>query len=194
MVVQPDAEQPTEAITLSNRLIEAMRAPFNVAGHQIVIGTSIGIALADGSATPNTLLRNADLALYRAKADGRGAWRFFKPAMDAEMQTRRTLELDLRRALAEAEFEVYYQPLIDATIEKLVGFEALLRWNHPTRGMVLPGEFIPFAEEIGLIRGIGAWVIEQACADAAGWPAHVKVAVNLSPIQFVRGNLVREVE
>ena len=193
-IVQADAQQPTEATALSARLIEALRVPFQTGGHQVVIGTSIGIALADTAATADGLLRHADLALYRAKAAGRGTWRFFEPEMDVEMQARRRLETDLRRAFAEGQFEIFYQPLVDTSTEELTGFEALLRWNHPERGVVSPADFILLAEEIGLIRGIGAWVLERACADAAGWPPHVKVAFNLSPVQFVKGNLVQEVE
>lgn len=193
-IVQVDAQQPRDATTLSERLVEVLQRPFDVEGHHVAIGTSIGIALGDATATPDGLLRNADIALYRAKTSGRGTWRFFEPEMDVEMQARRTLEADLRQAFAEAQFELFYQPLIDARTEGLTGFEALLRWNHPTRGMVSPAEFIPLAEEIGLIRSLGAWVLTKACADAMGWPAHVKVAVNLSPVQFLRGNLVREVE
>ena len=194
-IVQADARQPTDATTLSERLIEALRVPIDVGGHRVEIGTSIGIALADETtATADEMLRSADLALYRAKAAGRGTWRFFEPGMDAEMQARRALETDLRRALADGQFEVFYQPLIEAQTEALSGFEALIRWQHPKRGLVSPAEFIPMAEETGLIRAVGAWVLERACADAAGWPAHVKIAVNLSPVQFVKGNLVREVE
>ena len=194
-VVQADAEQPTDAATLAERLVEALRAPFDLRGQRVEIGTSIGVVLADGTgATADELLRGADIALYRAKAEGRGTWRFFEPGMDAEMQARRRLEADLRRALAEGQFELFYQPLIEADTQALTGFEALLRWRHPERGMVSPAEFIPLAEEVGLIRPMGAWVLDKACADAATWPAHVKVAVNLSPVQFVKGDLVRQVE
>ena len=193
-IVQADAYQPVEATTLSERLVQALQEPFDLQGQQVVIGTSIGIALAGEGTTADDLLRSADIALYRAKAGGRGTWRFFETEMDAEMQTRRTLEADLRRAVAEEQFEVFYQPLIEASTRTLTGFEALLRWNHPERGMVSPAEFIPLAEEIGLIRVLGAWVLTRACRDAVTWPKHVKVAVNLSPIQFLKGNLVLEVE
>ena len=193
-IVQADVQQPLEATALSTRLIEALRAPFEIGGHHVAIGTSIGIALAEKAATPDGLLHNADIALYRAKADGRGTMRFFEPEMDIEMQARRTLEADLRRALAAGDFEVFYQPLIEAETEVLTGFEALVRWNHPARGLVPPAGFIPLAEETGLIRSLGAWVLGQACTDAEGWPKHIKVAVNLSPVQFLKGNLVREVE
>ena len=161
-IVQFDAQQPRDATTLSERLVEVLRQPFDVGGHSVAVGTSIDIALADARATPDGLLRNADIALYRAKAGGRGTWRFFEPKMDIEMQARRTLKADLRRALVEGQFEVFYQPLIEASTELLIGFEALLRWNHPEHGLVSPAEFIPLAEEMGLIRGMGAWVVTGA--------------------------------
>ena len=130
------------------------------------------------------------MALYRAKSDGRGAFRFFEPEMDARMQTRRVLELDLRQALAAGEFELHYQPLVTVATARITGFEALIRWNHPTRGLVPPMEFIPLAEEIGLIVPIGEWVVRQACAEAAGWPDDIRIAINLSPVQFKSSNLI----
>jgi diguanylate cyclase (GGDEF)-like protein len=194
-VVQQDSRQPDAAALLSERILRALGAPFVIQSHQIIIGTSIGVALADPrGSTADGLLRKADIALYSAKAAGRGAWRPFHPDMDLEMQQRRRLEADLRCALADGQFELYYQPLVDAATQRLTGFEALLRWNHPTRGKISPSEFIALAEEIGLIRPIGAWVLQRACADAALWPAPLKIAVNLSPVQFRRGNLVAEVE
>lgn len=194
-IIQVDAEQPTEAGSLADRLVDVLRTPFDIQGQMVEIGTSIGIVVADAKAsTPDELLRNADIALYRAKAEGRGTWRFFEAGMDVEIQQQRALEADLRRALAEEQFEVHYQPLIEAHNQALAGFEALVRWRHPARGMVSPAEFIPLAEEMGLIRAIGAWVLIRACTDAAGWPEHVKVAVNLSPVQFAGGHLVQEVE
>ena len=154
-------------------------------GHQLIVGTSIGIAMApaDGN-EPDQLLRNADMALYRAKSDGRGTYHFFQPEMDAQMQDRRKLELDLRKALQGDEFELNYQPLIDLARGDVCGFEALLRWKHPERGLVSPEEFIPVAEEIGLIVPLGDWVLKQACRDAASWPVKTAIAVNLSPVQF----------
>ncbi|MFC7739382.1 putative bifunctional diguanylate cyclase/phosphodiesterase [Roseomonas sp. GCM10028921] len=194
-IVQVDAEQPHSATVLAERLVDVLRAPFDLQGQWAEIGTSIGVVLADEArTTADELLRNADIALYRAKAAGRGTWRLFEPGMDTEIQQRRQSELDLRRAVAEEQFDVHYQPLIDARTGMLTGFEALLRWRHPERGMVSPAEFIPLAEEIGLIRAMGAWVLRRACADAAGWPEHVKIAVNLSPVQFINGHLVQEVE
>ncbi len=131
------------------------------------------------------LLRNADLALYRGQTDGRGAYRFFEPEMDRRMQARRKLESDLRIALNNCEFELYYQPLVNLERDEICGFEALLRWNYPERGKVMPAEFIPLTEETGLIVPIGKWVLQQACAEAAGWPDHLKVAVNVSAVQFM---------
>jgi predicted signal transduction protein with EAL and GGDEF domain len=187
-------DQPVGATTLAARLIREISEPYVVQGHQIVIGASVGIAVAPNDGTdPDRLLKNADLALYRAKEDGRGTYRFFEAGMDAKMQARRELELDLRRALALGEFEVFYQPLINLETNRVSGCEALLRWRSPGRGLVAPGEFIPLAEEIGLIHAIGAWVLKQACTEAAGWPEDMKIAVNLSPVQFKRGTVVLDV-
>jgi EAL domain-containing protein (putative c-di-GMP-specific phosphodiesterase class I) len=139
-------------------------------------------------------LKKADLALYRAKEDGRGTYRFFETGMDARAQARRLLELDLRAALKRGEFEVYYQPIRDVAKDVVVSFEALARWNHSLRGMISPANFIPLAEETGLIVPIGEWVLRQACTDAAGWSQDVGVAVNLSPVQFKNPNLVSTVK
>ncbi len=193
-IVQTAISKPTEATAFAGRLIELLSKPFEVDGHQLVIGTSIGIAFApqDGL-DPDQLLRCTDLALYRAKTDGRGIYRLFHAEMDAQMQARRLLELDLRRAAQYGELEVFYQPLIDVRDRIVAGFEALLRWRHPERGLVPPGEFIPLAEEIGLIVPIGEWVLRQACTDAASWPGTLKVAVNLSPVQFRSRNLLNAI-
>ncbi len=193
-IILAPIEKPTEAIRLANRVLELFDAPFDVAGHQIVTGTSIGIAFAPEDGTDSDqLLKNADLALYRAKVDGRAVYRLFQPEMDAQMQARRLLELDLRKALEAGQFELFYQPLVDMRAGAVTGFEALLRWRHPERGLVPPGEFIPLAEEIGLIVPIGEWVLAEACATAAGWPGEMRVAVNLSPAQFKSRNLVTAV-
>lgn len=193
-ILQVDADQPKHANALAERLIAVMREPFELEGQMVEIGTSIGAVIAEPSApSPDELLRSADVALYRAKADGRGVCRFFAPEMDAAIAQRRNLESDLRQALAEEQFEVYYQPLIETRSLSLIGFEALLRWHHPDRGIVPPGEFIPLAEETGLIKPIGAWVLTHACAAAAHWPRHIKIAVNLSPVQFGSGHLAEEV-
>ena len=164
--------RPTDATELAGRIIESISEPFDILGHQVVIGTSIGIAIAptDGN-EPDQLLRNADMALYRAKSEGRGTYHFFQPEMDAQMQARRALELDLRKALAAGEFELYYQPIIDLATGKVAGFEALLRWNHPERGLIPPDEFIPVAEEIGLIVPLGEWVLQAGLhATRRRWP------------------------
>ena len=184
-IVQVGLSQIADATSLAQRVIAALSQPFDIEGHQVVIGTSVGIAMgpSDGE-KPDELVRNADLALYRAKGDGRGTLRFFEPDMDAQMQARRVLEQDLRKALAGGEFELYYQPVVDLGSDRISGCEALIRWKHPERGMVSPGTFIPLAEEIGLIIPLGEWVIRQACTTAAQWPGNLKVAVNLSPAQF----------
>jgi diguanylate cyclase (GGDEF)-like protein len=193
-VVQLPIDKPSEAVDFAERLIAMFDEPLEVNGHQVVIGTSIGIAFApqDGL-DADELLKNADLALNRAKFDGRGVYRLFHTAMDADMRARRLLELDLRQALRGDQFEVYYQPLVDLRTQAVSGFEALLRWNHPERGMVSPGQFIPLAEEIGVIVPIGEWVLRQACAAAASWEGRQSVSVNLSPVQFKGHNVVASV-
>jgi diguanylate cyclase (GGDEF)-like protein len=181
---------PTTASALASRFVERIAEPYDVAGHQLVIGVSVGVSLApDDGDHPDALLKNADLALYRAKADGRGTYRFFEAGMDARAQARRMLELDLRAALRRQEFEVHYQPIVDIAGERTVAFEALVRWNHPERGRIAPNHFIPLAEETGLIVQLGEWVLRRACAEAAGWSDPVMVAVNLSPVQFKNPNL-----
>ena len=190
-ILQAYDDHPEHTAALARRICECMARPFEIDGHQVVVGSSIGIALApDDGESPDDLLRNADMALYRAKADGRGIYRFFEPEMDARMQARRMLELDLRKALETNEFRLYYQPLVDMQSNEVSGFEALLRWPHANHGLVSPSDFIPVAEEIGLIVPLGEWVIRQACRDAARWPGDVRVAVNLSPAQFRSDNLV----
>jgi diguanylate cyclase (GGDEF)-like protein/PAS domain S-box-containing protein len=191
-IIQLGITEPTDTTALANRIFDALRAPYDLHGHQLVAGVSIGIAIApDDGREPDQLLKNADLALYGAKADGRGAYRFFEPEMDARMKARRVLEEDLRKALARGEFELHYQPLLDLQTDRIVACEALIRWIHPHRGLIPPGEFIPLAEETGLIMPIGEWVLRQACADAAGWPRDVKLAVNLSAAQFKTPSLSR---
>jgi len=193
-IVQSQVETPEEVLALGERLIERLGAPYLIDGHQIVIGASIGIAMAPADGRdPVELLKHADLALYLAKTEGRGRYRCFEPEMDARMQARRALETDMREALRLGQFEIFYQPLLTLSDNKVSGFEALVRWRHPERGLVPPGDFIPLAEEIGLILPIGDWVLRRACHDAAGWPAAAKVAVNLSPAQFAKRNLVEDV-
>jgi len=194
-IVQVGREpQPLEASSLASRLVEVVGAPYDIEGHQVIIGTSIGISLAPGDGSdPDQLLKNADMALYRAKADGRGTYRFFESGMDARAQARRLLMLDMRAALLRGEFEVYYQPIYDLEADRIICFEALVRWNHPLRGITLPADFIPLAEETGLIVPIGDWVLRKACMDAVSWSQDVCVAVNLSPAQFKNRNLVPSV-
>jgi predicted signal transduction protein with EAL and GGDEF domain len=190
-IVQGELDGPEAASSLAARIITVVSAPYEIDGHEIEIGTSIGVALAPGDGLdPDRLLKNADLALYRAKTDERGTFRFFEREMDERMQTRRLLETSLRAALGNGELEVYYQPVVDFSSGAISGFEALLRWKHPKRGMVSPVEFIPVAEDTGLIIPIGEWVLRQACAEAAKWPAPIRVAVNLSAVQFKNRNLV----
>jgi predicted signal transduction protein with EAL and GGDEF domain len=190
-IVQVPSENPPDKTALAMRLIEAVGASYDIDDHQVIVGASIGIAIAPGDGSePDALMKNADLALYRAKADGGGVYRFFETAMDARMQARHALELDLRKAIVNGEFELYYQPIIDVKTRQVTSCEALVRWHHPERGMVPPLEFIPVAEATGLIVPLGEWVLQQACAEAARWPKHVTVAVNLSPAQFKSRNLV----
>ncbi|MBR0686025.1 EAL domain-containing protein [Bradyrhizobium manausense] len=185
VILQMPISDQGEAEALAHDVVGALSAPFGLDGHEALASASIGIAIAprDG-ATSEQLLHNADLALYRAKSDGRGMHRFFEPAMDEEAQNRRALEFDLRNGLAAGEFELHYQPIVKTDGREISGFEALIRWRHPRRGLVPPGSFIPFAEEIGLIVPIGEWVIRQACATASRWPNHLHIAINISAVQF----------
>lgn len=193
-ILKSSVESPQDTTSLIARVVEAMSKSFDLDGHQVVMGVSVGIAVAPADGIDaDQLLKNAGMALYRAKAEGRGACRFFEPDMDARMQARHALELDLRKALGNGEFELYYQPLVNLKTERISGFEALIRWNHPGRGMVSPVEFIPIAEETGLIVPIGEWVLRRACDEAAHWPDEVTLAVNLSPAQFKTANLAQTV-
>ncbi len=177
-----DADRPR---LLAQAILDAVSRPLEAAGHQIATGFSIGIALSPSDGTdPDQLLKNADLALYRAKKDGRGVFRFFEEALDIAARKRRQMELDLREALMTGQFRLNFQPIYDLKADRIGGFEALLRWNHPTRGEVSPVEFIPVAEDTGLIVGIGEWVLHEACRHAVDWPEHVRVAINVSPLQF----------
>jgi diguanylate cyclase (GGDEF)-like protein len=191
-IVLTNADQPMSASSsLAERTVEAMSIPFDLGEHQVVIGTSVGIAIApDDGHDADQLLKNADMALYRAKADGRGTFHFFEPDMDATAQARRLLELELRKAIATGEFEVCYQPIVNLAEDKIAGFEALVQWNHPSRGRMSPDKFIPLAEETGLVVQIGEWVLRQACAEAKTWPSNLQVAVNVSPLQFRNKSLV----
>ena len=194
-IIMTQMTQPTDAAALSKRIRESVIKPYQIEGHQIVTDISIGVSVAPFDAIEaEPLLRNADMALYGAKADGRGTYRFFEPEMNTRMKVRRELEMDLRKALVGKEFELHYQPLVNLQTNAVNGFEALLRWNHPKRGLVPPADFIPVAEETGLIIPLGEWVLKAACYEAVGWPDHIKVAVNLSPAQLSNRNLLNVVK
>jgi diguanylate cyclase (GGDEF)-like protein/PAS domain S-box-containing protein len=178
-------DQRDAAIKTASRLLEAVSAPCEIDGHHIDIGTSVGIALApEHGDEVSQLMKSADLALYKAKADGRDRYRFFEETMGVEARTRRILQSELRNALNHDEFELHYHPIVDIKTMEMAGVEALVRWQHPQRGLIAPGDFIPLAEETGVINLIGEWVLCKACRDAVAWPSHVKVSVNLSPVQF----------
>ena len=184
-IVQVRITESAEAATLAQRVIEAVSNPYDIDGHQAVIGASVGIAMGpDDGHNPEQLVRNADLGLYRAKNDGRGTFWFFEPEMNEQMLARHVLEKDMRKALTAGEFELYYQPMVKLESGEISGFEALLRWNHPTHGLVMPDKFMPLAEETGFIVPLGEWTIREACTTAAKWPGQLRVAVNLSPAQF----------
>jgi predicted signal transduction protein with EAL and GGDEF domain len=172
---------------LATRILQAITAPYDLDGHEVSIGASIGIVLApeDGSSA-NQLLKNADLAMYRVKATGRNGFRFFEPEMES---TRRALENDLRHAISLNQLELRYQTIVEAETQQVCGVEALVRWRHPRLGTILPDQFIPIAEETGLIASLGEWIVRRACADAVTWPTHIKIAINLSPVQFGKGDL-----
>ncbi|UOM33123.1 EAL domain-containing protein [Acuticoccus sp. I52.16.1] len=193
-IVQVDVDGPGDAAALSERLIAEVSRPYELEGHKIVIGASVGIAVAPQDGTdPDELLRHADLALYRAKDLGRGTYAFFEPSMNENMQARRRLEMELRQALPAGQFEVFYQPLVRAETGEVGGFEALLRWHHPDRGLISAIDFIRTAEDIGVIQPLGRWVLAEACRAARAWPDDVTVAVNLSPTQFKSEQLVDDV-
>ncbi|MGH6664457.1 MAG: putative bifunctional diguanylate cyclase/phosphodiesterase [Pseudolabrys sp.] len=193
-IIMTQMQEPTDASALSKRIRESIVKPYQIEGHQIVTDISIGISVAPFDAQDaDPLLRNADMALYGAKADGRGTYRFFEPEMNTRMRARRELEMDLRKALVGKEFELHYQPLVDLRSNDVNAFEALLRWNHPKRGLISPADFIPVAEETGLIVPLGEWVLKAACYEAVDWPDHIKVAVNLSPAQLNNRNLLNVV-
>ena len=193
-ILQSHVEKPEEVSDLLVRLLAVFGEPFALDGHTVTVGTSIGVALAPGDGSdPDRLLKNADMALYRAKAESKAAFRFFESDMDARVQARRRLEIDMRTALQTGTFEVHYQPLVGLETGEVRALEALIRWPHPERGVIPPSEFIPVAEETGLIAQLGLFVLRRACADAALWPDGVKVAVNLSPMQFKNGTLLQSV-
>ncbi len=189
-IVQVGIEQPEGAQRLCRRVIETLATPFNLDGHEVVITASVGVALIpmDGS-IPGRLMQNADIALYRAKEEGRNTFRFFEAGMDARLQARKALERDLRLALARDELELFYQPKVELGHNRLSGVEALVRWHHPERGLVPPGEFIGVAEETGLILVLGEWVLRRACVQATEW-SDLQMSVNISPVQFKQPNLI----
>jgi diguanylate cyclase (GGDEF)-like protein/PAS domain S-box-containing protein len=190
-IVQSGVARPEDAVLLARRLLEAIGDPYLLDGHSVVIGASIGIAVSPGDGDESEkLLKNADMALSRAKNDFRGTFSFFEAEMDARAQTRRKIEIDLRDAIQNDVLRPYYQPLVDLATGRITGCEALVRWPHAERGMISPAEFIPVAEETGLINALGGLMLQRACMDAAQWPDDVRVAVNLSPLQFRVGNLL----
>lgn len=193
VILQPGISGMEDATRLATRLVDLVGRTYVLNGHTVNIGVSVGVALNDAPTQARDLLRDADLALYEAKRAGRGRFRFFEHGMDALLQQRRELEIDLRRALALRQFELHYQPFLDLTTDTVIGFEALLRWNHPVRGNVPPLDFIRVAEENGLIVKIGEWVIRTACDAAASWPGDLVVAVNVSPLQFKADTLLATV-
>ena len=193
-ILQISAIQPGSSIALAEKIIEIIGHPCSIEGHDVTVGASVGIAVAHpGEMNTESFLKSADLAMYSAKSGGRGTYRMFDPEMDAIVQARRLLERDMRTALAQDGFRLFYQPLVNLQTKKVTAFEALMRWQHPERGGVPPAEFIPVAEEMGLIVQLGEWALRQACAEAVGWPDGICVSVNLSPLQFAKGNLVSTV-
>ena len=193
-ILQTGIDRPSDPAALAARVREAVAQPYDIDGHQLFTDISIGISLAPNDGTdPDQLLKHADLAMYEAKSHGRGTFRFFEPAMNARVKERRTLELDLRNAIANDGLELYYQPILDLERDEIRSCEALLRWHHPERGPVSPAEFIPVAEETGLISVLGEWILNKACSAAASWPGDVSVAVNVSSIQFKNQSLLLKV-
>lgn len=191
LIIHSSCNQPHDAEILAQRILEAMQAPFELADHTVNMAVSIGIAFATtGSEDSKTLITKADLALYQVKEEGCGQYRIFNSDMDEKLTTKRQLEIELRDALRNEEFELLYQPILSAETSKITGFEALLRWNHPVRGVISPEQFIPIAEATGDIVPIGEWVIRTACMQAAAWPSDTKIAVNVSPVQFRGDGLV----
>ncbi|HEY7383567.1 MAG TPA: EAL domain-containing protein [Beijerinckiaceae bacterium] len=193
-IIAAEAGTPDAAGALAHRILSAIAEPCEIGGLQLVVTCSIGVSLAPADSTdPDTLFRNAEMALAGAKSEGRNRVQFFEPMMNARAQARRFLELDLRKALGAGDFELVYQPLYNLKLAAITGFEALLRWNHPEKGLISPSDFIPVAEESEQILALGDWVLRQACEEAAHWPDDIKVAVNVSAVQFRRGTLAQTV-
>jgi predicted signal transduction protein with EAL and GGDEF domain len=193
VVFQQNIKSAEEAATLARRIVEHLSERYQVDNHLVEIGASVGIAMASPDISADTLLKNADMALYRAKADGRGTFCFFRDEMAQTVEARRILELDLRKALAKEEFELFYQPLVNLKSGRIGTCEALLRWNHPVRGTVSPADIIPVAEDMGLIVDLGRWILRKACMECMKWPENVSVAVNFSPQQFHQRDVLSEV-
>ena len=193
-IVQTAIKDREDVADLVTRMYRAIRQPYQCLGHQVTTDASVGIALApQHGGDLDQLLKNADLAMYAAKAAGRRTYRFFEPEMDARVKARRVLEMDLRQAITDGGLEVYYQPCVNLQDNRITGCEALLRWRHPERSMISPAEFIPIAEETGLINQLGEWVLTTACAEATTWPDDIKLAVNVSPVQFRSGTLALKI-
>jgi len=193
-IVQTAVQRLDDVTALVERVLDAIRTPFDCLGHHLTTDASIGIALApEHGIGLDQILKNADLAMYAAKSAGRRTYRFFKPDMDAKVKARHQLEVDLRQAIGTGALDVHYQPCVDLESGRITGCEALVRWRHPERGFVSPAEFIPIAEDTGLINQLGEWVLSTACAEAARWPEEIRLAVNVSPIQFKSGTLALKV-
>jgi len=193
-IVQTAIKTPADASDLATRIFDSIRTPYDCHGHQVTTDASIGIALApQHGADLDQILKNADLAMYAAKSAGRRTHRFFEPDMDAQVKARRVLEMNLRQAMSDGALEVYYQPCVSLADNKITSCEALVRWRHPERGMIPPSEFIPIAEETGLINQLGEWVLTTACAEAMTWPDDINLAVNVSPVQFKSGTLALKI-
>ena len=194
-IVLPDLAQPDEASHIARRLIEVIRQPLNVEGHNLSVGLSVGIALTGTAAdTPEQMLRCADMALYEAKRNGRNRYEHFTLTMDDMARSRRIIENDLREAISDRQLRLYYQPITNGDQKTIIGYEALMRWHHPVKGLIMPNDFIPVAEETGLIHMLGAYALYEACREAASWEAKQSVSVNLSPLQFKNSSLVSVVE
>jgi diguanylate cyclase (GGDEF)-like protein len=190
-IVRVGRAQRRDATSLARYIVNELGEMYEVDDYMLRVSVSVGVAMPpDGGEDLNDLLRRADIALYFVKAEGGNAYQLFDPSMESSVRSKRALELDLREAEARGELEVYFQPLVQLEPRRVSGFEALLRWHHPTLGMVMPSRFIPLAEETGLIASMGAWVLRQACHEAARWPGQTRVAVNLSPVQFERSDIV----
>ncbi|MDP1868776.1 MAG: EAL domain-containing protein [Bradyrhizobium sp.] len=193
-ILQVSAEQPAAAITLAQQILDVVGQPLAVEGHDVTVSASIGIAVANvGSMSAENFLKSADIAMYNAKSQGRGNYRMFDAEMDAIVQARSALERDMRNGILQNDFRLFYQPLVNLKTKKVTAFEALMRWQHPERGTIPPLEFIPLAEETGLIVRLGEWALREACSEAMDWPEDISVSVNLSVVQFIKGDLVSTV-